>query len=67
MGDGATWMGQGGELESDQDGLGVAVPFPVVGAAAGLARSTEGELLGTAVMEKKRERDESQGENQREE
>ena len=43
-------MGQGGELESDPDGLGVAVPFPMV-EAAGVARPTEGELLGAAAME----------------
>ncbi|XP_044947691.1 UDP-galactose transporter 1-like [Hordeum vulgare subsp. vulgare] len=50
MGDGAAWVGQGGELESDPEGLGIADPFPVV-AAAGVASTTEGELLGAAAME----------------
>ncbi|KAE8790340.1 UDP-galactose transporter 1-like [Hordeum vulgare] len=52
MGDGAAWMGQGGELEADPEGLGIADPFPVV-AAAGVASTTEGELLGAAAMEDK--------------
>ena len=47
--DGASWMGQGGELDAALGGLGIVDPFPMK-AAAGVARTSEGKLLGAAAM-----------------